>query len=137
MKAHRNRFRVWVKHDMAIGRNDEIEIGWLRPQCEWVTLDDNGQDIIWGWVEREESMLIGRDADVEFSAGRSDANGVEVFEGDIIEAPHDYGPAGFKTERMLVCWDNLRGYQWGYWQVMKMVVIGNIHEDAHLLEENA
>ena len=90
-------------------------------------------------VDEDKCQLEERWGEPEYeqSTGRSDANGVEVFDGDIIEAPHDYGPAGFKTERAAVHWDNLHGYQWEYWQVMKMVVIGNIHDNAELLNENA
>ncbi len=65
-----------------------------------------------------------------------DCNGVEIFEGDIIKGRHDYGPGGFHEVIVQVYFHETDGYQWNYWLVSTLEVIGNIHQDSHLLEHN-
>ncbi|HCY9405311.1 TPA: hypothetical protein O2F68_002716 [Enterococcus faecalis] len=69
------------------------------------------------------------------STGLKDKNGVEIFEGDVFQGPHDFGPSGFHDRRAVVNFDVEKGYQWEYWLIDKIEVIGNIYENPELLEE--
>jgi hypothetical protein len=51
-----------------------------------------------------------------------------IYEGDVIRGIFDFGPAGFKEEILPVHWHNERGYQWDYWRLMTIEVLGNLHE---------
>jgi hypothetical protein len=65
--------------------------------------------------------------------GIRDKNGVEVYEGDIFEAPHDFGPGGFDNRRAVVRFHEERGYQWEYWMLDQLEVLGNVHDHPNLL----
>jgi hypothetical protein len=66
--------------------------------------------------------------------GLNDINGKQIYEGDIIRGLFDFGPAGFNEEILIVTWDNERGYQWNYWDLSTIEVIGNIFENPELLK---
>lgn len=69
------------------------------------------------------------------STGLKDKNSVEIFEGDIIQGPIDFGPAGFDISRAVVKFNVEQGYKWEYWLIDKIEVIGNIYENPELLEK--
>jgi hypothetical protein len=57
-----------------------------------------------------------------------DKYGKPIYEGDVIRGIFDFGPAGFKEEILPVDWNNERGYQWDYWRLMTIEVLGNLNE---------
>jgi len=66
--------------------------------------------------------------------GLKDSEGKLIWEGDVIEGPHDFGPGGWAVRKGVVEWSPIRGYQWEYWQVPRCKVIGNIYENPELLK---
>jgi hypothetical protein len=60
--------------------------------------------------------------------GMKDKYNQPIYEGDVIRGLFDFGPAGFKEEILPVTWHNERGYQWDYWRLMTIEVLGNLHE---------
>ena len=60
--------------------------------------------------------------------GLKDSKGNPIYEGDFIRGMFDFGPAGYKEEIVPVIWTNEDGYQWNYWDLSTIEVIGNKHE---------
>ena len=74
------------------------------------------------------------DVIIQEYTGLNDKNDVEIFEGDYIRGQFDHGPAGFREEILPVRWSNEDGYQWNYWDLSTIEVIGNIFENPDLLK---
>jgi hypothetical protein len=60
--------------------------------------------------------------------GLNDKNGNPIYEGDFIRGQFDHGPAGYREEIVPVIWTNENGYQWNYWDLSTIEVIGNKYQ---------
>ena len=68
-------------------------------------------------------------ATVGQSAGLCDKNGKELYEGDKFKGLLDFGPGGYAEREGVVGFDDIGGYQWEYWDLGTIEVIGNIHDE--------
>ena len=68
------------------------------------------------------------DIPVEQFTGMYDKNNKPIYEGDFIRGQFDHGPAGLREEILPVRWSNEDGYQWNYWDLSTIEVIGNKHQ---------
>lgn len=66
---------------------------------------------------------------LEQFTGLLDKNGIKIFEGDRFKGLHDYGSGGFKEQIAIVKYNIKEGYQWNYWDLDSIEVIGHIHEE--------
>ena len=75
-----------------------------------------------------DNLLCQHDHPVQQYTGMKDKYNQPIYEGDVIRGIFDFGPAGFKEEILPVTWHNERGYQWDYWRLMTIEVLGNLNE---------
>ena len=66
---------------------------------------------------------------LEQFAGLCDKNGKELYEGDKFKGMLDFGPGGYAEREGVVGFDDIGGYQWEYWDLGTIEVIGNIHDE--------
>ena len=81
------------------------------------------------------TISIPKEATIQQYTGLNDKNGKEIYEGDLIRGMFDFGPAGFSELMLPVCWHNLQGYQWNYWNLSTIEVVGNAYEQKELLNK--
>ena len=66
--------------------------------------------------------------------GLKDKSGKKIFEGDIVRAMMDYGPAGTREAVVDIGFKKLGGYRWQYFDLNTIEVIGNVYDNPELLE---
>lgn len=100
--SHEFKFRVW---------------SFLEKSFYYFTLDEGIPQGIAGGVSEPQQYT-----------GCHDSANKEIYEGDVIRGLFDFGPAGFKEEILPVNWHNEQGYQWNYWDLSTIEVLGNQFE---------
>ena len=93
--------------------------------------------ILWGTTNGVPNMIEVIPESVRQFTGRIDKAGVMIFEDDIIKGLMDYGPAGYLERTVRIHWDNKSGYQWNYFLLDTVEVIGNAHDNPELLESDS
>lgn len=134
------KFRVWDKKRKEYFRISKLWNGDTDPSC--FSADD--------WVDNYGNCGNMKDIVVEQFTGLYDKDGKEIYEGDLVKYTDDYGsffisevkyfadvdgyPAFDITSPSIFDWDfesNLLSYGTTY---NCLTVVGNIHENADLLE---
>ena len=121
------RFRLWSKSDNAYINPHLLEV--------W---DDSGELYPYKYVKTGTLNPLYTPLDnyiIQQYTGMKDKDGTPICEGDIIEGMFDFGPGGFVKQTLSIEWDNALGYQWGYWDLMTIKIVGNTMENPDLLKK--
>lgn len=103
--------------------------------------EDDGTDINYPYLDGDLGIIDGQitpviPETVGQYTGVCDKTGEKIFEGDIVHAFMDFGPAGFLPQAVDITCVTPHGYpsyQWEYFDMDTIVIIGNIHDTPELL----
>lgn len=141
------KFRAWDKVKRSIILVSEIVYSSDLSYINRVTLDGSDHKMLYGSENRQEDDVV-----LMQSTGLHDKNGVEIFEGDIIQQVHayDYDKLEIETDYLEPFEVKKGNYAQGKWiaeeidgenySVVRYVfgkdmkVIGNVHENPELIE---
>lgn len=135
------KFRVWDKERECY--LDETELAGITPDGKYIL-----------YIEEEEisRLKIDESYAVEFNTGLKDKNGKEIYEGDIVDVIFQTKLRGVEEHKIWVCRfgvkragfvlnreTNSRIFSLAFGEInaknLAVEVIGNIHEDADLLDD--
>ena len=115
------KFRAWDKFDKEMlevhGINFDAQGIWTREM-----IDD----------ESDSNFVFLDDVELLQYTGLKDKNDVEIYEGDVLKGPMDFGPAGFVQSVAPVSYHKINGYQLHYFLLEHTEVIGNVYEDKNI-----
>ncbi len=103
--------------------------------------DDDGNDWNYPYLDEFTGCIDGYATPVDSETigqftGKLDKDGMKIFEGDIVCAMMDYGPGGyFESVVPIKFEEGCGGYEWQYFDMSTIRVVGNIYDTPHLLEE--
>jgi len=114
------KFRVW----------DKLEKRYIYPDQGYqghYILDLNGK------FHNLQNGSGGNEYGIEQFTGVFDKTGKEIYEGDIVRGFMDFGPADFHETNGVISWcDKTHSYQFEYWNLYSLQVIGNTFETPEL-----
>lgn len=104
--------------------------------------DDDGSMYDYPYLDSELGTIDGyaipvNPETVSQFTGLPDKNGKKIFEGDVVRAMMDWGPAGMIESVVDIGFKKYDGYRWNYFDLDTIEIIGNIHDNPELLKEPA
>lgn len=119
-------FRAWDKERNRYMSRDEI--------ISEIYIGSGGKDSCTFWFGSLFDDII-----TEQYTGLKDCNGKRIFEGDIVNSEYRYGVGEVYFDTIQACWkigfEEIDSKLWIFCcSYIKLKVIGNIHQDGHLIE---
>ncbi|MCG0658973.1 prophage Lp2 protein 26 [Lactiplantibacillus plantarum] len=136
------KFRAWDKVQNKMLLPDNIEF--IHGQAYWAEASTDGQDECSndGKVDG-----IGALFELEQFTGLTDVNGKDIYEGDIIKffgankkikVKNEFGVIVYKADRYGAGFNSIiqnKEHGYGGINIAQDIVVGNVHENAELLED--
>ena len=119
MNLENLKFRAWDKR--------------IKLMNDVTVIDFENEEVYYKhWRYGHSEAIAFSDIELLQSTGLKDKNDVEIFEGDILKGPMDFGPAGFVESVAPVSYHKINGYQLHYFLLEHTEVIGNVYEDKNI-----